>query len=357
MKISFVKLGHEECEQCAIFDKHNPSHNKDNLDETCDHCLTYMSHKLKYTETREEYKKDGELAHIKPEEVFYSLDLQKVIMLPRIDQYKAGIFCTRVITFNESFVPIGNLTRAHVPFAALWNECVSGRNQEDIISTFRAFLIYKRDAEYITLWLDNCAAQNKNWALLSFLVNIINSNMISAKTITLKYFEPGHTFMSADSFHHQVEEAMRDMKKVYDYSDFVECVQKTSSRKTVVKNMNASDFYMYQDGSSQHKLRKLDPKVYLKDIVAVRVERGSFNLKYKKSHGNEAFQELDFLQTKIIKNKEFPNAPQKVERGIAKERKQEIIGKLVPLMPENRRSFWLNLPVSDAPDLAITAEE
>lgn len=281
MNISFVRLGHEECEQCALFYNHNSNHNEENLDGACDECNSYQVHKLKYTETRAEYKKDADLAVQNSNDVFYSVDLQKVIMLPRIDQYKSAIFCPRIIAFNESFVPLGSQTGAgkHVPFAAVWNETITGRNQEDIISTFRAFLIFKRDAENLTIWLDNCAAQNKNWALLSFFVQIANSNLIATKTITLKYFEPGHTFMSADSFHHQVEKALRQMGKVYDFSDFVECVRATNSNKNFVKVMEVSDFFNYQDFASQHKLKKNEPRVYLKDMMAVRFEKGLYKIK------------------------------------------------------------------------------
>lgn len=35
MRISFTKLGHEECEMCEHFQLHNKSHGKDNLDELC----------------------------------------------------------------------------------------------------------------------------------------------------------------------------------------------------------------------------------------------------------------------------------------------------------------------------------
>ena len=39
--------------------------------------------------------------------------------------------------------------------------------------------------------------------------------------ITLKYFEPGYTFMSADSFHHRVEQEMQKKKKrLKDFSTF-----------------------------------------------------------------------------------------------------------------------------------------
>ena len=58
-------------------------------------------------------------------------------------------------------------------------------------SVFYAFLLKYKSAEDITLWLDNCGTQNKNWTLWTMLVDIVNSNEINAQTITIKYFEPG----------------------------------------------------------------------------------------------------------------------------------------------------------------------
>lgn len=114
----------------------------------------------------------------------------------------------------------------------------------------------------VVFWLDNCSAQNKNWAILCFMVNMVNGSEISAESITLKYFEPGHTFMSADSFHHQVEKSMTKKGKIYDFNDFVECVQKSNKGKNTTKVMNVEDFVAYEDVSSQHKLKKNEPQVY-----------------------------------------------------------------------------------------------
>lgn len=109
----------------------------------------------------------------------------------------------RVIAFNETFVPIGKSQEK--PIAFIWHEGISGRSKDDITSTFYKFLVSIRDAENVTIWLDNCAAQNKNWGLFSFITYIINSNEINLKELNLKYFQSGHTFMSSDAFHHQVE--------------------------------------------------------------------------------------------------------------------------------------------------------
>lgn len=46
-----------------------------------------------------------------------------------------------------------------------------------------------RDMKRLTLWVDYSTVQNKNWALFSFLVYIVNSSFIRAKEITVKYFD------------------------------------------------------------------------------------------------------------------------------------------------------------------------
>lgn len=123
---------------------------------------------------------------------------------------------------------------------------MAGRNKEEIISTFYNFVIHNRNARFIKLWLDNCASQNKNWALISFFVFIVNSKEIEADTIELNYFEPGHSFMSADNFHHQVEKQVKQKKNVYDFEDFSNCVLH-AKEKTKVKITSYSDFYNWPD--------------------------------------------------------------------------------------------------------------
>jgi len=163
LNISFTKLGHEECEVCEFFNLHNPLHKKDTLDTDCASCQTWSDHIRKATATREEYVRDKEVNITRDtNHLFFSADLQKVIMLPRMESFKTVIFTRRIVAFNESFVPLGKLDNIYKPFAAVWHEAVSGRKKEDIISTFHAFFLHHRDVKKITVWLDNCSAQNKN---------------------------------------------------------------------------------------------------------------------------------------------------------------------------------------------------
>ena len=139
-------------------------------------------------------------------------------MLPRISGLKVFVFCKRIIVLlNESFAPIGGMEGE--------SYChLKGRSGPVVASTYNKFTSENRDIIYIIFWLDNCSGQNKNWYLYTTLFNEVISPNSSTKAITLKYFEPGHLFMSADSFHHQVEQRRRQRKTVEDFHYFVKIV-------------------------------------------------------------------------------------------------------------------------------------
>lgn len=79
------------------------------------------------------------------------------------------------------------------PTAVLWHEAILGRKKEDIISALHKFFLNCRDAKLVTVWLDNCFAQNKN----------------RTDFTEFEYVEPGHTFMLVNNFHHQVEKSLK----------------------------------------------------------------------------------------------------------------------------------------------------
>ena len=97
----------------------------------------------------------------------------------------------------------------------VWHEAIQGRNDEDVSSTFVKLVREPRyrHAKSITEWADNCTGQMKNWTFFCAIVAEINRGTI--EVITIKYFEKGHTFMSADSFHASVERNIRQKLRTY----------------------------------------------------------------------------------------------------------------------------------------------
>lgn len=355
MNISFTKLGHEQCEICESFQFHNPNHKEENLNELCELCIKWKKHIDKAKASRQEYRRDRQLQTDSGKTNIYSADLQKIIMLPRMEEFKSVCFTRRIIAFNESFVPLGPNTRT---IAAIWHEGIAGRKKEEITSTFHNFFLEKRDEEHVILWLDNCSGQNKNWAFFTFLIYMVNSDETATNIIEIKYFEPGHTFMSADNFHHQVELSLAEAGKVYDFSDYVTCMQNANSGKVLVKQMQPNNFSQWKDFSSTFKINKIDPRPYLCDMVYVRAERCEKgkrqNILWYRTEFSGTDIELNFLNTKAMKQGVAKPAVNSVERGVPQAKKDDIISKLCPLMPENRRKFWNELKTSYVEDLTTT---
>ena len=97
------------------------------------------------------------------------------------------------------------------------------------------------------------------------MVDIINSSDISAETITFRLLEAGHTLMSADSIHAEVEKLHRAAKNKYDFLDFVKCVQ--ASKIIVLKPLHTQ----FKNLKGQHSQLKVNAPA-----CCSRLERVSF---------------------------------------------------------------------------------
>ncbi len=230
MNIRFTRLGNEECELCESFKIHMDS--AGNHDQnSCEICADWNEHKAHAIEARTLYDKYADMK-LNNDTLCMSADLEKVIMLPRLNQFKVAIFTRRLSIFHETFVPIGTNQKV-TTYSVPWNSSIAGRGQHEIISAYYHFFMHFRDFEKIILFLDNCSSQNKSWAFYCFLTYIVNSVEVNVQEIEINYFEPGHSFMSADSFHARVEKSMKQMKNLYDFKDFQDAVQNAAKNVTV----------------------------------------------------------------------------------------------------------------------------
>lgn len=139
---------------------------------------------------------------------------------------------------------------------------------------------------------------------------------------------------------------MKKMKKIYDFRDFADCVQ--NARKTgQVHQMRVEDFRDWKDYSSLHKLKKIQPRPYLCDMVQVFFTRGSCIFEYSTSFGGELIG-VDFLknnyQSQITKFR--TTWAEGASKRISKVQKNHLIQSLRPIMP--KLDFWLNLPESES---------
>ncbi|KAK9892655.1 hypothetical protein WA026_021508 [Henosepilachna vigintioctopunctata] len=132
---------------------------------------------------------------------------------------------------------------------------------------------------------------------------------------------------------------MKHSGKVCDFQDFINCVKKANAGKVDVKEISGDDLFAWKDFTSKQKLKtRSDSMPYLKDIVKLTAERGKTSLMYSTNYDQPASEELNFLQAKCVKKFPMPDRINKV-RGFNKAKKKDIVEKLCPLMPANRRGF------------------
>ncbi|GFO22661.1 hypothetical protein PoB_004916600 [Plakobranchus ocellatus] len=134
---------------------------------------------------------------------------------------------------------------------------------------------------------------------------------------------------------------MKRFGNFYDFNDFVYCVRKA---KYIPIIMKPQDSRAWQSGVSHHMPKRLPERPELVPMVLVIFQRGRENLLFKKSFaGVEREPQIE------------PNSPSK-SRG-AHPKKNNIVKKLLPLIPKTRQALWNNLPANTCgKDLATDYE-
>ena len=171
--------------------------------------------------------------------------------------------------------------------------------------------------------------------------------------VTLKYFVVGHSFMSADNFHRMVEKEMKAMDKVYDFDDFIKCVENVGNAQV----LDFTDFYDFQNGLSREGKASKESRPILADVnKEVEFRKGSLNM-YFKCFDDDEFREANFLKAKTKKYIKDMPAQRTEKRGITEKKKSEILKNLAPLFPATRRPFFKNLHVNNNSKDLMTERE
>jgi len=101
-KISFTKLGEEQCEVCEEYyyahSKSCRSSNGEDSNSSCNVCKRWYEHINKTRDARKMYRHDAKKKW--PDDTSVrSVDLQKVIILPQMPGMKTAAFTKRIIAF------------------------------------------------------------------------------------------------------------------------------------------------------------------------------------------------------------------------------------------------------------------
>lgn len=328
MNISFSMPSEDKCSTCLFYEMNMTDDNEEKA----------KKHNEEQRKARKEYNVDSEKYNNSDDVQLFAVDMQKVLLIPRMPDVKDSFFCSRLVAFNETFASMKN--DAH--FCVLWNEAIHGRNASDVTSSYIKVMEHLRETQHFIFWADNCTAQNKNWTIFSSFALHVNKPM-GPKSITMKFLVAGHTFMAADGIHGKIEQSIRRKKNIYDMRDLIEVVENCTKRTNVLE-MKVTDFALHQN-LLKRGTRKTSGDIIpnLHDLCEVKFEKGSFEMIYKKDF-NESGTKVSFLKT-LPEN--HTSKVLECARGVSKSKLDKIKSTLVSRMPLSRRSFWEDLPNGD----------
>ena len=226
---------------------------------------------------------------------YYSADMQKVVMLPRIPASKLAIFTKRMVAFHETFAPIGSFDKEN-SVGIVWNESISGRNALDLAAYFVQFIRMvrsKSDTQQFVIWADN-------YTNYTNYINYTNGQNL----IVIKFFD-----------------------------EFVNVI----SYRGAALEMQVFDFISYPNGVSSGKYASEKPM--LENVCEVQFRKGSEKM-FSRESFNEEFKSAVFLKKQIsrevIKGNigyfQYKTSP----RGLLSTKIIYIISKLCPPMPSSR---------------------
>lgn len=135
MNTSFAKFGEEECETCDVLKK-SPDHDRQNGSCTkteCTPCIKLQQHMSDALAARQSCREDGDAIEGR---AVRSVDLQKVVMLPRLPGFKSACSTKRLVAFHQTFAPIGKYCNIIKRESIIWHEAVAGQKADDIAASF-----------------------------------------------------------------------------------------------------------------------------------------------------------------------------------------------------------------------------
>uniref|UniRef100_A0A6P7FQ29 Uncharacterized protein LOC114331484 n=1 Tax=Diabrotica virgifera virgifera TaxID=50390 RepID=A0A6P7FQ29_DIAVI len=142
----------------------------------------------------------------------------------------------------------------------VWLEHEGGRGTQEVGSCLKKFIAdhLKPTATHLILWSDSCGGQNRSIKMTLMLQHILQTHPRLVK-ITLKFLQPGHTYLPNDSEFGDVECALKTHNRLYTDLDYMN-VMKNCRRKNkfIVTRLETKDFLSIENIINQITNRKSD---------------------------------------------------------------------------------------------------
>lgn len=234
--LSFHHPRSDTCGTCDLL------HNKIRTDPNNKEAKTKLDiHHRKAEKARELMKMDHERSQHPTSEVStIAIDLEQVLSLPTLTH--GEMFYLRQLSCYNLCIHVGDNNKGYM---FLWHEGFSGRGGNEIASCLykavRCKIFYKKK---LTIWSDNCIAQNKNKMMLFLCIYLVAKGYFDE--VHQKYLVSGHSFLSCDRDFAQIEKRKR-LEKCEIPMDLVRLmVSATPKNPFMVTLMQTEDFYDFK---------------------------------------------------------------------------------------------------------------
>ena len=148
--IGFGKPSQDDCDVCAKYKAHCKDPDEAHDVDACEQCKVGRDHEEKAKAARTHYCEDRDGAADAENTSIFTVDMQKVILLPKMT-IKEHFFVSRLVVFNETFASV----KEDGDFVILWHEAISGRLGVDVASTYIKCMNLC-ETDIVIFWADNC---------------------------------------------------------------------------------------------------------------------------------------------------------------------------------------------------------
>lgn len=275
-------------------------------------------------------------------------DAQKTISIPQLNIGTDGYFGSKINAVNETFCDIGKDGKSN---CYLMLDSDVGNSAIEHTNVILMFIRNCCDYRDIIIWSDNCFKENKCFLMFSNLILIVNDNTIAANSITLKYLESGHTYMSADSLHANITKKFKLDREIYNPDHCLELIR--NSRQNVsAQKISFSDIILFSDIT---KRVSNNTPFRIKNIKQFQVRKGSLLAYVKTDHDND-FIEYDMLDMQnssishinVLSNSDILSVLKRQQKPIGVSNAKYIsIVSHSKRVPEKYRHFYGNLYINN----------
>lgn len=222
-----------------------------------------------------------------------------------------------------------------------------------------------RTVKHLVIYCDSCGGQNRSIKTV-LLLRLLLHRCAHLESITIRYFESGHSYNSCDTNFGKIEQKLKIRDGlIFDFMDLVEAilVSQVDPRTPVVKLMLQDDFV--ELGDSLHKIvnRKKDIEgeklnwLQMHEIELLKETPHIIGFKYKL---DDEIRYLDIAKYETVavdgSNKKMPiplsrmaiqRTKTNVFRPINVEKREDLLKMRDSYLPPDKKTFWEFLDICE----------